>query len=832
MAELQQETYDLKLRIFHLREKSDKVEEQLEQAELDRDHALNERNHALRERDEAFRERDEANAFAARLIRDIEMRDEAILQAAVKITGLEVELDAAYNEFEADNKDNESTIMPKRQCLDVEKSPHFPDKSSLRAMKSSPPVKTRNPSPAGEDSSTPVQQNLQNTPQPGEGSLVRMPSFLSDHDPETGALRAMFLPGHQSINSLAMVSENEGGYNQFGERSLNSPRLSLISESSLPSVYPKKQQYDEQYESGYSDVEHIQVMKRELTKPNIREWAGGVGKGESFEDIGSVERKHGCRSSSRRETRKQAAVEKGYVSRADAADAPPLSKDELQRRLINKTLGVNGIVHRRRQRFSEARASDSSPSFQAQVRNVKKNDKRDAESFAGGRILPPTPDTFSTNTLQGQVNPPNGTLNNTLNGTLSSNKYRIERGTPQRLHKMPSFEDKLDKRRSRMGALFDPAPEKELDHNGKRLSRRRSLAETITSRRECHGWDTATPSESQAITETNSDMSSEATSKDPYAFFRPHPHSAAFNPPDLFSMVSSERCQPKKEEWDITVDLKTPGKVRTSTGTDHRSRDCHDTPTKGRYRERSYSTYSAETRRQSAGPEIEHSFHSMKTPSAPERRSSLAGTPMSNEKRMRRLRENQEAASMNSSPIKQSSPLRPKQPAGSITEPLLNTSQLLPPAEEPQQKKGLLQRVNFGNFRNITNPPFLNRGQKENRQLGEERATPPPIKRSGKNERTEMARKEAAERHLKQQWSSPNPGVRPSTADGDRRESRRAVTFGGEEGRDIRMSQPSRTSDSQQELQDEIDAQKALDAESNKTKKWGFSLGNRTLRRK
>ena len=350
-------------------------------------------------------------------------------------------------------------------------------------------------------------------------------------------------------------------------------------------------------------------------------------------------------------------------------------------------------------------------------------------------------------------------------------------------------------------------------------------------------------------------MSSEATSKDPYANLRPNPHSAAFNPPSLFNMSSPQASGYRpagylagKQTWDITPDLKTPGKTRTSPAMGNRQDELDTTPTKGPYRERSYSTCSIETRRQSAEPEIGNSFQ---TPiKAPDRRSSLAGTPVSNEKRIRRLRENHEAASIHSSsPLRQKaqSLVKVKQPSITITtEPLLNTSQLSsqPPTslqQAPEQKKGLFQRVNFGNFRNITNPQFLNRGQKENKALEEERATPPPIMRSGKEERTARARREAAQRHLHQQWSSPNPAVRPSTADSgieSGRESRRAVTFGGEDNRDHSNRPSQRRQQGNRDYQDEreeLDAQKAIDAESKAGKKWGFSLGNmgnRTLRRK
>ena len=132
MAELQLETQDLKLRIFHLREKSDKTEEQLQQAELDREDALNEREQALEERDEAFRERDEANALAAKLLQEKDMFHEAVMQAAVKITDLEADLAAAHKALEGAYKDNESTIMPSGQLLDVLKSPNVPDNSSIR----------------------------------------------------------------------------------------------------------------------------------------------------------------------------------------------------------------------------------------------------------------------------------------------------------------------------------------------------------------------------------------------------------------------------------------------------------------------------------------------------------------------------------------------------------------------------------------------------------------------------------------------------------------------------------------------------------------------------
>ena len=810
-----------------------------------------------------LKERDDAVKMNKDMLGEIEMRDEAIYQAAAKITDLEGQLEEALVE---------TTIIPRGATNIVAIAA---ETGGFEDIQSSPPKAQAQPTRSGKSTSTRDHDTYAYQSMVSE-SLVRMPSFLSDPvpDPATAALREMFIPREQSMMSLSMsmANESEGGdYEPFGERTLQSPRLSVISQSSLQSVYAPKtndQIYRRQTDASEESIDNVAVpwgqtkrdfTRGDLSKPSVKEWAQVVGKGGSFENVIARERKQ--RAPPAPEPGKLKEFDKYFSPKKDVEEPrltrAALSQDKLHQILARKQV-PNGIVQRQRQRFAEGRISDSSPSFQAQVRQVKKNDKRDtAESFGHGRVLPPTPDTFSTNTLQ-HVNPSDETMNSTLDGILTildSTTYQLNRT----VRKVPSFDDNKDKRRSRMGGqLFDPRSDPEFA-NGKRLRRPRSYTETEISRKEIsHGWDVATQSSTpteQTVTETHSDFSSEATSKDAYGGLRPNPNRAAFNPPDMFNFMSLERQErafdPRRDEWDISRDITTPAKRRTGTTMGHRhDSDLTTTPTKSAYRQRSNSTFSSDTRRRSyvAPPSSNSPYNAVKTP---ERRSSLATTtPISNEKRLKRLQEHR--ADDEGEALKSPTPMKPSAPSATFThEPLLNTSQLQhlptltplpPPISNVEQKKNIFQRFNL---RNVSNS--LGMGSKEVKQLEEEKATPPPIARG--MTKAEKARRDARERHLRPHGLSSSPGnrlegmmesqrmeqqrpftrqdtmERPATSHGEGRK----VTFTG----DQRISQPSqngsRSGDSHQDEAEEMNAQKA--AEEAGGKKWGFSLGNRTFRR-
>lgn len=811
-----------------------------------------------------LKERDDTLKANKGMLGEIEMRDEALYQAAAKITDLELQLEEAMPE---------TTITP-RVATNID--PIAAETGGFADIQSSPPKAQTQPPRSGKSTSTRDHDTYAYQSMRAEG-LIRMPSFLSDPvpDPATAALREMFMPREQSMMSLSMsmANESEGGdYEPFGERTLQSPRLSVISQSSLQSVYAAKtdvQTYRRQTDASEDSMDYFAVplgqRKRDFTtgdlsKPSVKEWAQVVGKGGSFENVSARERKQ--RAPPAPEPGKLKGLDKYFSPKKDVEEPQltraALSQDKLHQILARKQV-PNGIVQRQRQRFAEGRSSDSSPSFQAQIRQVKKNDKRDtAESLGHGRVLPPTPDTFSTNTLQ-HVNPSNETMNSTL-ATLNSTTYQLNRT----VRKVPSFDDNKDKRRSRMGGqLFDPRPDPEFTSD-KRLRRPRSYTETETSRREIsHEWDIVTQSSApteQTVTETHSDFSSEATSKDAYGGLRPNPNGAAFNPPNMFNFMSQERPQrafdPRRDEWDISRDITTP-EWRTGTAMGHRhDSDLTRTPTKSAYRQRSHSTFSSDTRRRSyvAPPSSNSPYKPIKTP---ERRSSLATTtPISNEKRLKRLQEHRADAEREA--LKSPSPMKPSAPSTTFScEPLLNTAQLqhlttLTPLphliSNVEQKKNIFQRFNL---RNVSNS--LGMGSKEAKQFEEERATPPPIARS--MTKAEKARRDARERHLRPHGLSSSPAKRlegmmerPATSHGEGREQKRVMTFGddqthrlsqpsqsGSRGGDLRngdsRNASSRIADSHQGEAEELDAQKAAEVDAGGGKKWGFSLGNRTFRR-
>ncbi|KFY20381.1 hypothetical protein V491_03763, partial [Pseudogymnoascus sp. VKM F-3775] len=564
VSALLNENFDLKLKLHHRKEQQSKLEERLESLE------------------EQVKQQHELQDMNEQLVSELAKRDVAIEQAVNVIIELEEKVDKLMEERNAVKSLQAATSLYLSDRDDGTNS-GTNSGSNSQIMTSSPPD---DPRYRANNDITPLGHRRQES---HNRSLARMPSFLSEQTEETEALRSLYIPRDQT--SLPRLSEDNGGKgdDMLSELSgMNSPRLSVLSESSFISVYGAK--------SNGQDLESLDLEYENMDSPapnrfmnasSVDQWVG-----DGLKNATTMERKASGRV--------PGVVAVGQFLSINNVMKSPLQRLEKLQRTLERRNGP-AIAARLIQSTSDHKADDPPRSVPAKKDNIRRTDLQSFDQ----RALPPTPDTFSTNSLQQYKN-----STETLNADATS---FVSRKTQEHDDNRPYLS------RAQTSPEYDLA----------RLRRPRSAAETITSRRDGHGWDTATQSE---VTETNSDIASEATSTmDPWvSAARENLRPVAFRAPDMFSFGDDY-----KKDWGRDVMFN-----RRDDDIPIRSRKPLDdsvindiTPTIYRY-ERSASGYTKNPHA-SLAAQIENSY----CPAPPERRSSLAtGTsPAGNEKRLRRL---------------------------------------------------------------------------------------------------------------------------------------------------------------------------------------------------
>ncbi|KAH8670209.1 hypothetical protein BGZ60DRAFT_30774 [Tricladium varicosporioides] len=359
VSTLHKQNFDLKLELYHRRQRQETLEKRLEAAE------------------KQLEEQAEMQEVNEQLVLELEKRDQAVEEAVSIIVTLEDKIDRLMKEREgvrAYEAEYESTYFR-------------PDED----LPSSPPSYKRS-----------------------ANSVPRMPSFLSEQSEGTEALRSLYLPPGHSESTLPKLTEGT-------QDGMDSPRLSVLSESSFVSVYGEKT-----------------LM---LDNPS---------------DSPSPPRRHRASSS----------VEK-WIDERPALTATPVRPPRPSQPALQKSqyLSINSIIESPLQRLeklkntldktNESLVSMRLPTERSTTRE-KRRSRLDQASFEHQQTLPPTPDTISTDTLKRfQTNGNSRGKDNTFLG--GSSAFPTHHAYPSNVSVRP-----------------------------------RSAGETVTSRRDGHGWDTDT----------------------------------------------------------------------------------------------------------------------------------------------------------------------------------------------------------------------------------------------------------------------------------------------------------------------------------------------------
>ena len=190
MTSLQKQNFNLKLELYHRRERQTALEDRVENLEAEK-HELKSANHSL----------------AA----EVDKRDKAVQEAVAMIVSLETRISQLEQErdmvrqVEADYPYSESKFR-------------LPP-NNISATKLSSHARTRDDTVG----------------------LTRVPSFLSERSETTENLRDVYLGTQTSLLSLPRMSEDANdAESRLANNMMTSPSMSVLSESSFLSIYPEK----------------------------------------------------------------------------------------------------------------------------------------------------------------------------------------------------------------------------------------------------------------------------------------------------------------------------------------------------------------------------------------------------------------------------------------------------------------------------------------------------------------------------------------------------------------------------------------------------------------
>ncbi|OIW27893.1 hypothetical protein CONLIGDRAFT_453658 [Coniochaeta ligniaria NRRL 30616] len=351
LSTLHKQNFDLKLELYHRRERQTALEERLEKLETDKIQT------------------DEMND---KLIVELEKRDKAVEEAVAMIVVLEARVEQLLREREMVRRVEDHGF-------------HF----------------SRNETPTPSEMATPRRTDFARSSPEDEGKiLARMPSFLSEQSEATSNLRNVYLGVRGSILSLSKTAEDGQDQEREDLQGTRSPSLSVLSESSFRSIYGEKDV------PGSSDSS---------PSPPHMEPApfDGLSESGSFRPSLSGDKSNIVTPSKLRrvESRNMSAGAAKFQNINDILDVAASPLQRLEK--LEKTLTAMDDASRPSTAYE--RKTDSRPSTGRPVkpgaRPQTKQEKRDAlervltnghhpSDFRNSQGLPPTPDTISTSTLR------------------------------------------------------------------------------------------------------------------------------------------------------------------------------------------------------------------------------------------------------------------------------------------------------------------------------------------------------------------------------------------------------------------------------------------------
>ncbi|KAK6955223.1 hypothetical protein Daesc_002854 [Daldinia eschscholtzii] len=197
LSTLHKQNFDLKLELYHRREKQTALEERVEKLESQQSEMID---------------------LHESIIHELEMKDDALAEAVALIVELETRIDELVRERE--------------MVRQVEEDGSYRHSSSDQSN-----LETTTTTAAGSPAPNTISPSVSHL-SAHVNSLGRVPSFLSEHTQQTENLRNAVLRGRTSIMHMRKVSESSAAPSDINR--IASPNLSVLSESSFVSIYGPK----------------------------------------------------------------------------------------------------------------------------------------------------------------------------------------------------------------------------------------------------------------------------------------------------------------------------------------------------------------------------------------------------------------------------------------------------------------------------------------------------------------------------------------------------------------------------------------------------------------
>ncbi|KAH6640060.1 hypothetical protein BKA67DRAFT_542586 [Truncatella angustata] len=374
---LKKQNWDMKLELYHRRERQTALEEQAKRLSEEAQRMSQETQRMSKEHAIMLAQSTETMKLYDDLTGELDRRDRAMFEAIDMI----VDLQSRVDELEREKK---MIRMVEADIPDPTAQDHLdgPTRSAMPALSASNSPSLR-----------PVTDLAGRLGDPR--TLERMSSFLSEHGERTVNLRDMILNNKSSFVHMRKISDMSAAPSEFNR--LASPSLSVLSESSFMSVYGNTARTPEQMPSPPS-LEDPVVPDR-IRMPDFSQ---GQSLGHSSSQGSSITRSHLLRDVSRED----ASLASQMQSFSDVLDISP-SPQRTGR--VEDKLSMNNSSRPSTSSHVNTAKPPMSRRARSQVRTQQ--EKREAlrrvvttspktTDFANARMLPPTPDTTSSSMLR------------------------------------------------------------------------------------------------------------------------------------------------------------------------------------------------------------------------------------------------------------------------------------------------------------------------------------------------------------------------------------------------------------------------------------------------
>ncbi|KAK4502911.1 hypothetical protein PRZ48_006338 [Zasmidium cellare] len=373
MDQLSKQNFDLKMELDHRRQQTLRMQQQIEAMieQVERAQVVED-------------EHKELLRINSQLVDELEKRDRAVEEAMDIICDLEDRV-AEYDDRNSHTRP--STANADSGYAGTETQEHEPPSSppQLNVQPKTPHSRPAMPAPAASHKL----QGLLNGQTPAKPR--REPSILSQQKPSTHALRSVYMESAQKLHPVksfqSLLSKQENRTDE-GDDILNSPRLSVLSESSFPSIYSPNKASPDRYpwedtadEAGPNSALGSRDHRRHHSIKRVSQWITESGTTEATPSkSNNLSTPLADGVDERTQQPRSAPQDAHYQSLNDALVSAAAKSPEL---LQDPSTGKQSAARVRKQRPAQPHRPTSF-----------------AGPIFGEPMLPPTPDSASTRMLR------------------------------------------------------------------------------------------------------------------------------------------------------------------------------------------------------------------------------------------------------------------------------------------------------------------------------------------------------------------------------------------------------------------------------------------------